>query len=88
MSTQAQKDKYGNVGNDVLLPLALGGDAAAIAILEDRGNTITAEGKLQKVLTEEYTDHRGNVHSTTKVIENGKLVRVDGVNVAGNVVPF
>lgn len=88
MATQAQKNKYGNVGNEKLLPLAIGGDVAAVAVLEERGNTVTADGKLQKTVVDEYTDHRGKVHSSTRVIENGKLISVDGVNVAGNVVPF
>lgn len=87
MTTYAQHQKYGAVGNEKLLQLAAEGDAAAHAVLGDRGNTVTADGKLRKLETKAFTV-RGKEFTTTRLIENGKVIEQDGVPVTGNISPF
>lgn len=93
MSTEAQRNSHGRFGNEILYPLALSGNAgsaAAAAILADRGNEITPEGKLRKTRTTQYMDQRGQPHELIQVVENGKMVEesVDGVAITGNVLRF
>lgn len=96
MSTQIQRDSYAGFGNEILFPLATDPAASktanegARAILEDRGNVITAEGRLQKTRTTKYRDNYGVPHELIEVVENGKMVSrtVDGVSITGNIVQF
>lgn len=104
MSTQAQKEKYGHLGNEILYPLCLVDppDKDAEAILKDRGNIITKPvvdadgvvivpgGKLRKTRVKQYRDAHGGRHELIEVVENGKMVSrtVDGVSITGNIVQF
>lgn len=90
MSTQLQKDAYGHLGNERLKPMAVAGNAGAIAILEDRGNVLTDEGHLRKTRSWIYTDGMGVEHDCQEVVEDGKMVgrTVDGVAITGNIVQF
>lgn len=90
MSTQAQKNSHGHLGNELLKPMAMTGDAAAEAILADRGNVLTPEGKLRKTRTTKYRDAHGMQHEVVVVVEDGKMVgkEIDGVPITGNIVSF
>lgn len=92
MSTQAQKSSHGHLGNEVLFPMAVQGDAAAEAILEERGNVLTDDvpKRLRKTRVSKYRDVYGMEHELVEVVENGKMQMrtVDGVSITGNVVPF
>jgi len=90
MSTYKQQQSHGHMGNELLYPMAKEGDEASIAILKDRGNVVTTEGKLRKSRTRQYRDGFGIVHELTEIVENGKLIErtIDGVAITGNVVPF
>lgn len=90
MSTVTQRRSHGHLGNELLFPMALQGDAAAVAVLEDRGNTITNEKRLRKTRTSKFIDKLGVEHELYQVVEDGKLVHeaVDGVELPSNIVRF
>lgn len=81
MSTFEQNKKYGHVGNEKLKPLAIAGDAAAVAVLADRGNVLTEEGRLRKETRQEYTDSRGVERVDSVVVEDGRVVERNGEKV-------
>jgi len=90
MSTVTQRKSHGTLGNERLFPMALEGDEAAVAILGDRGNVVTPEGKLRKTRTSKYRDAHGMIHELIETVENGKMIErtVDGVVISGNIVQF
>lgn len=71
---------YSRFGNEKLLPLAIGGNVQAEGELNDRGNTLTVDGKLMKVHKTTKRNYDGDRLISTDLIErtvvNGQLVKV------------
>lgn len=90
MSTAEERMSHGGLGNERLKPMALLGDEAAVAILLDRGNVLTDEGRLRKERTSLFRDRFGIEHELYEVVVDGRMVQraVDGVAITGNIIPF
>lgn len=72
---------YENWGNEKLKPLAVEGDKQAVEELARRGNTLTEEGRLQKVIVTKNRNRnaKGELISedvTERTIEDGQLVKL------------
>lgn len=71
---------YSGYGNEKLLPLAVDGNTDAERELNDRGSTVTAEGRLQKIYYTTRRNYQGDNLISEDFIErtvvNGKLVKV------------
>lgn len=75
--------KYSGFGNEVLAPLAYGGDAGAVEELELRGNTVITERRVLQKTVDGGTlyGNKGTRTGDVVVIENGRIVKINDVDV-------